>query len=304
MTADDTQTIRALSDGLAAAVERAAASTVLVNARRRIPATGVVWSEGGVIVTADHVVERDEEITVGLPDGEQAEAQLVGRDPGSDLAVLRVDGATPAGAEIAPEDSVRVGHIVLGIGRPGAGGVQASSGVIGAIGGPWRSRRGRRIEGYLRSDITFFPGFSGGPLIDVEGRVLGVNTSRFRPGPGVTIPSAAVATVVETLLRHGRVVRAYLGIGSQVTRLPEALSAKAGGQETGLLIVSVEADAPAGEAGMLVGDILVAIEGDPVRNTDDLQTALGPDRVGESVRIDVLRGGEPAELSATLVERS
>lgn len=304
MTADDTQTIRALSDGLAAAVERAAASTVLVSARRRIPATGIVWADGGVIVTADHVVERDEEIVVGLPDGEEAEAQLVGRDPGSDLAVLRIEGGTTASAEIAPDDSARVGQIVLGIGRPDTGGLQASSGVIGMIGGPWRSRRGRRIEGYLRSDITFFPGFSGGPLIDVEGRVLGLNTSHFRPGPGVTIPSAAVATSVQTLLQHGRVVRAYLGIGSQVTRLPEALAARAGGQETGLLIVSVEAESPAGEAGLLVGDILVAIEGDPVRDTEDLQTALGSTRVGESIRIDVLRGGEPAELSATLVERS
>lgn len=304
MTADATQTIRALSDGLAAAVERAAASTVLVSARRRIPASGILWGDGGVIVTADHVVERDEEIVIGLPDGEEAEAQLVGRDPGSDLAVLRIEGGTLAGAEIAPQDSARVGQIVLGIGRPDTGGMQASSGVIGVIGGPWRSRRGRRIEGYLRSDITFFPGFSGGPLIDVEGRVLGLNTSHFRPGPGVTIPSAAVATSVETLLQHGRVVRAYLGIGSQVTRLPEALAAKAGGQETGLLLVSVEAESPAGEAGLLVGDILVAIEGDPVPDTEALQTALGPDRVGESIRIDVLRGGEPAELSATLVERS
>ena len=303
MAADGTSTLAQVSDELATAVERAGASTVMVSARRRIPASGVVWSDDGLIVTSDHVLEREEEITVGLPDGNEAEAQLVGRDPGSDLAVLRVSAQGLSAAERAPEDATKVGHFVLAVGRPGRGGVQASIGVVSAVGGPWRGRRGRRIDGYLRSDTTFYPGFSGGPLADARGRVAGINSSRFRPGQGLTIASAAVGRVVDALVSHGRIRRAYLGIGSQVTHLPAALAEKAGGQETALLIVSVEEDSPAGRAALLVGDILTTIEGDAVRDTEELQAALEPDRVGTAVRLGVLRGGEPQELSVTLVER-
>ena len=303
MTADGTSTLAQVSDELAAAVELAGASAVMVNARRRIPASGVVWSDDGLVVTSDHVIEREEEITVGLPDGEEAAAQLVGRDPGSDLAVLRVSAQGLHAAELAPEDATKVGHLVLAVGRPGRGGVQASIGVVSAVGGPWRGRRGRRIEGYLRSDTTFYPGFSGGPLVDARGRVAGINSSHFRPGQGLTVVSAAVSRVVEALVSHGRIQRAYLGIGSQVTHLPAPLAEKAGGQETALLIVSVEEDSPAGRAALLVGDILTAIQGDAVRDTDELQAALGPERVGTAVRLGVLRGGEPQELSVTLVER-
>jgi S1-C subfamily serine protease len=290
-----------LSHGLADAVERAAAATVTVKARRRIPATGVVW-QPGLVVTADHVIEQEDEIVVGLPDGSDVRATLAGRDPGSDLAALRVDSEAPP-ATLAPDGSARVGHLVLAVGRPSEGGAQASLGVVSAVGGPWRSRAGGEVEGYIRSDTTFFPGFSGGPLVDVEGRVLGINSSRFRPGSGITIPAAAVSRIVEALVSQGRIRRAYLGVGTQPVRLPAALAAQAGGQETGLLVMSVDEESPAGRAALLVGDILAAIDGMPLPDTESLQSALGPDRVGAASTLVLLRGGERREVQVALAER-
>ena len=309
----ESNTLAAVSDGLADAVERVAASVVTVGARRRIPATGVAWRRDGLIVTADHVIEREEDIRVRLPGADEAvAAELVGRDPGTDLALLRVEAElTPA--ELTPEDGARIGQLVLAVGRAGAT-PEASLGVLSGVGGWGRRGRGHRGHGsshgggtYLRSDVTMFPGFSGGPLVDAQGRVLGINTSGFRHASGITIPSATVSEVVETLAQHGRIRRAYLGIGSQLTRLPEAQTAKLDGElagiETGLLIVGIEDDSPAGAGGMLVGDILVGIEGSPLGRTEDLQEQLGSERVGVAIDLTVLRGGEPAMLSVTPTER-
>ncbi len=290
-----------LSTGLADAVERVGASTVTVNARPRIPASGIAWAPG-LVVTADHVVEQDEEITIGLPDGREVKATLAGRDPGSDLAALRVEAELEP-AERAAEGSARVGHLVLAVGRPSKSDLQTSIGVVSAVGGAWRSRSGAEVEGYLRSDTTFFPGFSGGPLADVEGRVLGINTSRFRPGSGITIPVVAAARIVDALVSQGRIRRAYFGVGTQPVRLPEALVESAGGQATGLLVVSVADDSPAARAGIFVGDILVALENTALTSTEAFQGALTPERVESSVRVTVLRGGERREVAATLAAR-
>jgi S1-C subfamily serine protease len=298
--------LAALSDGLADAVARGARSTVLVDGRSRLPASGVVWSAdgaGAAIVTADHVLERDDEISVGLPDGSEVAATIAGRDPGSDLAVLRVAASGLEAAEQAPEGGTRVGHLVLALGRPTAGGPQASLGVVSAIGGAWRTFRGGRVDGYLRPDVTFYPGFSGGPLVDARGRVAGINSSRLRRGAGLTIPSAAVAGIAGTLLEQGRIRRGYLGVASQPARLPEALAAQLDGQDTGLLIVSVEGGSPADAAGLLIGDILVRIDGARLEDHAELQAALGADRVGRATPLTVLRGGEARELSVTVGER-
>jgi len=301
----------ALSDELAEAVERASQSIVTVGARRRIPATGVAWRADGLIVTADHVIEREENIRVRLPGAEEATtAELVGRDPGTDLALLRVD-AELAPVERAPEEGRRIGQLVLAVGRPGSA-AEASLGVLSASHGWHRGHGGRHGRGarggtYLRSDTTFFPGFSGGPLIDVAGRALGINTSHFRPGSGITIPSATVVEVVEALAEHGRIRRAFLGIGSQLTHLPEAQTAKLEGDlaglASGLLIVGIEEGSAAAAGGMLVGDILVGIEGAPIGRTEDLQDQLGSERVGVAIEVIVLRGGEPTTLTVTPSER-
>jgi S1-C subfamily serine protease len=301
--ADGTTVLTDLSDALANAVAKAGASTVMVNARRRIPASGVVWSNDGIIVTSDHVVEREEDISIGLPDGSTVQAQLVGRDPGSDIAILRIEAGKAPAAEAAAEAS-RIGHLVLAVGRPAEGDVMASFGVVGAVGGAWRTFRGGTVEGYIRSDVTFFPGFSGGPLVDGEGRVVGINSSRLGRGAGLTIPSAAVSQIVEQLLKGGKIRRGYLGIGSQPVRIPAALAAKLGReQETGLLVVGVEPGSAAEKGGLLVGDILVSFGETSLQDTDDLQTELGPDSVGQPRQVGILRGGEPKTLTITVGER-
>jgi S1-C subfamily serine protease len=295
--------LRELSSALANAVEKAAASTVTVSARRRLAATGIAWGADGVILTANHVVERDEDVRVGLPDGGEVPAKLVGRDPGSDLAVLKLTSGELAAAERAPADSAKVGHMVLAIGRPSSEGPMASGGVISAIGGPWRTFTGGQVESYIRADVTFYPGFSGGPLVDTDGRIIGINSSRLRRGAGVTIPTASASRIADALLSQGRIKRGYLGIGNQPVRLPSALAARAS-QDTGLLIVSVESGTPADRAGLLVGDIVVKMSGAAVRDTDDLQAQLGSESVGKATTITLLRGGELTEAPITVGERS
>lgn len=302
-TGNERNALVELSDAFAAAVERAAAATVTVNARRRIGASGIVWSAEGVIVTSNHAVERDDDITVTGPGGEAVAAKLVGRDPGSDIAVLKAEGGTWTPAERVAEGDARVGHFVLALGRPGDGGPQVSLGVISAVGGAWRTFRGGQVDGYLRTDATLYPGFSGGPLVDSSGRVIGMNTSGLGGGAGLTIPAWAMEKVVDALLAGGRIKRGYLGIGSQPANLPEALAGRLGGQRSGLLIVAVEPGSPADAAGMMLGDILVGMGSSEVTDTGDLQALLGPETVGTAVGARVLRGGEPVDLSVTVGER-
>ena len=300
-----TTSINEFSNSLADAVERAGGYTVRVNARGRYGSSGIVWAEG-IVLTADHTIERDEEISVTLPDGSDLPATIAGRDPRSDLAVLKVDGLTLASAPRA--ENGRVGSIVLAVGRSGGGehGIGASLGVVSSIGALGRGRRRRRagnsgVESVIRPDLTMYPGFSGGPLIDTGGAMVGVNTSGFRGQP-LTIPHAAIGEVVEQLLTHGRLRRGYLGMTSQPVRLPESIAATAG-QETGLLAVGVEEDSPASQGGVMIGDILIGVGGEPVHDTDDLRTALGSDLAGRPVVLRILRGGELRELNVTIGER-
>jgi len=297
-----TNPLAALSDALADAVERAGRSIVTVAARRRLPATGIAWGADGVIVTADHVLEREDDITVTLPGGAETKATIAGRDPGSDLAVLRVSGATVEPIERGP--AVRPGHLVLALGRAGDGMPMASFGVVSAVGGQWRTFTGGTVAGFLRSDTTFYPGFSGGPLVDSEGRAVGINSSRLGRGGGLTIPIAAATSIVDALLSQGRLKRGYLGIGSQPTPLPDALAAKAHGQASGLLVVGVEPGSPAELGGLLVGDILLRLGETTVSGTEALQGALGPETVGQPMAIALLRGGEPATVTVTVGERA
>ena len=287
-----------LSDALAAAVERAATYTLRVNARRRMPASGIAWADG-VVLTADHVIERDEDLSVTLPDGKDVAATIAGRDPGSDLAVLRASH----GLQPAPRtENAKVGHLVLAVGRGGGEGLTAAMGVISATGGAWRSGRGSTIERYIRADVTMYPGFSGGPLVDAEGRIVGINSSGISRFGGLTIPVSAAQKVVEPLLAHGRLKRGYLGLSSQPVRLPQAI-ATAAGQDTGLLIARIEAGTPAEKGGLLIGDILVGLAGRPVRDTDELQALLGPERVNQPTPVRIVRGGELREVSVTVGER-
>ncbi|HMM28998.1 MAG TPA: trypsin-like peptidase domain-containing protein [Aggregatilineaceae bacterium] len=291
-----------VSNDFAAAVERIGPAVVRVEGRRRFPATGVIWSSEGVIVTAHHVVKRDEGISVGLADGRTANAALVGRDPSTDLAVLRAEAGDLAPASWAGDAALKVGQLALAVGRPGEA-LQASLGVITALEGVWRSPAGGSIERYVQADVTMYPGFSGGPLLGAAGDMIGLNTSALLRGVSLTIPAQTVRRVVEALLAHGRVRRGYLGIGSQPVRLPDALASELG-QETGLLLVSVEPDSPAGRAGLLLGDTIVALAGERVRHLDDLQAILSGDRVGQTVTVRIVRGGQAQEREVTIGERA
>lgn len=295
--------INEFSSSLADAVEQAGGYTVRVNARGRYGSSGIVW-DAGIVLTADHTIERDEEISVTLPDGSDLPATIAGRDPRSDLAVLRVEGLALTAAPRA--EGSRVGSLVLAVGRSDGGehGLGVSLGIISHIGSLGRGRRrrgGTSVESVIRPDLTMYPGFSGGPLIDTSGAMVGVNTSGFRGQP-LTIPHAAIGEVVEQLLTHGRLRRGYLGMTSQPVRLPEAIAATAG-QETGLLAIGVEEDSPASRGGIMIGDILLGVGGEPVRDTDDLRIALGPELAGQPAALRILRGGELRELTVTIGER-
>ncbi|MCA1899607.1 MAG: S1C family serine protease [Chloroflexi bacterium] len=291
-----------LSTAMADAAERAGKSTALVDARRKFPASGIAFAKD-LILTADHVVERDEDIKAILADGTELPAQLAGRDPGTDLAVLKLSQPSAVPAEVS-QSAARVGQLILAVGRPSTGGIQSSFGTINAIGGPVRTGRGSVLERYIKTDVVSYPGFSGGPLVNGDGTILGVNTSGFGHGGALTIPADIAWKIAETLAKHGKVKRGYLGIRSQAVELPAAAKkALKREQESGLLLVGLEADSPAGKGGLMVGDILVGIAGEPVAHQDDLFVNLGADTVGKSIAVDVLRGGKLESIEVVVGER-
>lgn len=317
--------LKDLSDAMAEAVEAVSPSIVQVNARRRLPASGIIWSEDGLIVTAHHIVERDENITITLHDGTNHEATLVGRDPQNDLAVLKVDAKlTPA--QWGENETLKVGNLILALGRPNEQ-IQATLGVVSAlVSNPTHDehgkhgehhehrrhrrhkRRGRRvwqvlIDGYVQTDVVMYPGFSGGPLVSGDGAVHGLNTSGFGHGVSITVPVATIRNTVNTLQKHGKMKKGYLGVGLQAARLSESI-AKELEQETGLLIVSVENDSPADKAGLLVGDIVVALDEESVEQMDELLALLTGERVGQVVPVQIVRGGQLQDVDVTVGERS
>jgi len=281
----------ALSNDLAAAVEHAGRAVVGVNARRRFGSTGVHWRPG-LIVTADHTVEVDEDITVTTADGRTVAATVAGRDPAIDIAILKLDAGALAVADIASEPP-RIGHIVLAIGR----GPRASWGVISAIG----DDRGADV---LSLDLTLYPGFSGGPLVDARGHVVGVATSGAARHFQIAIPAATVSRVLDELGRRGRIPRPYLGVGTQPVRLSEALRQRLGtDQRSAIIVVDVQPDSPAAAAGLLIGDVIVALGGTHISDPRELRAVLRPHQVGESVAVSIARGGEPREVRLTVGER-
>lgn len=297
-----TNTLIDFSNGLANAVENAGRSVVGVLEGGQRGVSGIVW-RAGVVVTAEHTIRGRREVTVALPSGETAVASVAGRDPGTDIAVLKVaeNGATPA--EFGDTAKLRVGHLVLAVGRRGGDGLSTSYGVISAIGGAWRTWQGGRVDSYWRLDLLPYPGFSGGPLVDAEGHVLGINTSGPRRSV-LTIPRLTVDHVVAQLLSKGHVARGYLGAGLQTVQLAPALKQTLEPkQDTGLLIITIAADGPAEHAGLLVGDVLLTIDGNPLTDSGDLQVTLDSESVGKAARLQVLRGGKPIEVNVTIGER-
>lgn len=291
-----------LSDAMSDAAERAGKSTLLVDARKRMPASGVAISADAVL-TADHVVERDEDIKVILADGTELTAKLAGRDPGSDLAVLKLAKASATPAEVS-KTPARVGQFVLAIGRPSSKGIESSFGIVNAIGGPVRTGRGSMLERFIKTDVVSYPGFSGGPLVNADGTIFGINTSGFGSGSAITIPADLAWKIAETLEKHGKIKRGYLGIRSQTVDIPaDAQKSLKREQSTGLLLVGVESESAAAKGGLIVGDILVGVAGEAVAHHDELYTRLSGDVVGKSTAIDVVRGGKLETVKVTVGER-
>ena len=293
--------LASLSNALAGLVESAGGHVVRVEGRNRIPASGVVFNADGVIVTAHHVVERDDNLRVGLPNGETVAAQLVGRDPSTDLAVLRVAGAQLAAPQWIDAADLRVGNLALALGRPGRS-VQAVLGLVTALGDGFRTSAGGEVDRYLQSDIVMYPGFSGGPLVAADGRLAGVNSSALARGASLTIPAGTVRRVVEIILAHGHMPRGYLGVGIQPVRLHPGLHEQLG-QQSGLMLMSVEADGPAAQAGLKQGDVLVAADGQPLRQMDDLQSLLAGAGAGKQVQLRYVRAGDLHEAAAQLGQK-
>jgi S1-C subfamily serine protease len=296
-----TGSLAEFSKSLADAVEQVGRYVIAVPEGGREGVSGTLWREG-IAVTAAHTIQGYDEVTVTLPSGEERKAAVAGRDRGTDVAVLKFTEPTGS-AVFADELHSRVGEIVLAVGRRGAAGLATTFGVISAIGGPWRTWQGARVDRWLRLDLNPFTGFSGGPIVNARGEVLGIATSGPRRSV-VTIAASTVEGVVNHVLKHGRVARGYLGIGVQPVAFPQAARHSLGiGSDRGLLVVTIAPGSPADSAGVLLGDIVVAVEGAPVHGIHSLQPALDPDQVGKRIAVELVRGGHRMQLQVTVGER-
>jgi S1-C subfamily serine protease len=295
-------TLAEISNDMGTLVERAGLSVVRMEARRRFPASGIVWSSDGMIVTANHVLRRDDNIGIGFADGGTAQAQVVGRDPSTDLALVKVDAADLPVLETVDDEEVVVGNIVLALGRPGRT-VQATLGIVSALGSGWHTPRGGQVDRYLQTDVLMYPGFSGGPLVSASGALLGLNSSAIMQGVSIALPVITVKRVVDTLQQHGRVRRGYLGVSTQVVRLQDDVREELG-QKSGLLVIAVEPGSPAEAAGLKIGDTIVKMDITVIRRHEDLMAELMQANLDEKTPMTIVRGGEVQTINVKIGERT
>ncbi|HZY06003.1 MAG TPA: trypsin-like peptidase domain-containing protein [Anaeromyxobacteraceae bacterium] len=289
-----------LSERLAALAEDAGRSAVRVEARRA-PASGTIWSPDGVVVTAHHNLDWEEDIEVGLADGRSLRAELVGRDPSTDLAVLRVKASglpVPAWAE---PDSLKAGHLLLALSRPGRA-LRVGLGPLARAAGDWRAPSGGRLDRYLEADLSLHPGFSGALVLDLAGRAVGMATAGLVRGTALVVALPTLRRVVGQLLAHGQVRRGFLGVATVPVRLAASLE-KVAGQPGALLVTAVEEGSPAQRGGLLLGDSLLAFGGSPLSHPGDLLPLLEEERIGQPVALRLVRAGEIRELSLTVGTR-
>jgi S1-C subfamily serine protease len=297
-------TLVSLSTELTEIVQKLKPCIVSVRARRHYPSSGFRWSPE-IVVTADHTVQRDEDISVTLDDGETAVATLVGRDPGTDIAVLKL--AASGAFESVPKrvETVKVGELILVMGRSPDSGVNASLGILSAVSGPWRTWRGGNLDGYLRLDARLFPQSSGGVVVNVRGEIIGIASSALSRIAGLAIPFSTAKRVTEKVIERGFVPRAYLGLGLQPVPLSEDIQKKfSSSNKSGLIILTVEPGSPAANAGLLIGDVVIGIADLPVEQTDDVQTYLDSAIVGTSVTLKFIRAGSLQQSVLAVGERA
>jgi S1-C subfamily serine protease len=293
----------ALSSELARAVATIATSVVYVDSHPRRDASGIVWDEHHV-VTVDHAIEREDDIELRLGNGVTARATLVGRDPSTDLALLHVD-ATLQPAPRADLATLGVGHLVLAVGRDEDGATAASFGIVSSFDGPWRTWRGGEVDRFLRPDCTIAPTFSGGPLVDATGRVVGMNTWGLSRRMPLTLPISTIERVVAQLQTGGgRIPRGYLGIAMQSVALPQRLREARGiAQRSGTIVLDVAPNGPAERAGVQIGDVLLALGNQTIEDSEDVQRVLAANAPGAKQRLTFLRGGTSHEIDVVIGER-
>ncbi|HXY25801.1 MAG TPA: trypsin-like peptidase domain-containing protein [Candidatus Acidoferrum sp.] len=294
----------ALSNALAETTERAAASAVAVYTEARGSSSGVVWRPG-VIVTAEHALRRDEDIQVTLPDGRVVAASLAGRDDSTDLAVLKCAEAASPIAASADVSAVKPGSLALVVGRTRASGPVAALGAVSLVVSERRTWTGTSLAPYIRLDVGLQPTGVGGAVLDAHGQAIGIATPRFARFGAIAVPAPTVNRVVDALLQKGRIPRGYLGVGLQPVRLPEALRQTLQRQEkTAAIVLDVEPNSPAQKAGIVIGDILVALAGHPVVRLEDIHAQLGAESIGKSLPVTFVRGGALQEASIVVAERT
>jgi S1-C subfamily serine protease len=298
----------ALSNALAQATDRAAASAVAVHTEARGSASGIVWRPG-IIVTSENALRRDEEIHVTLPDGRVVSASLAGRDPSTDLAVLKCDDTSAASAiPVAQQGdpaSLKPGSLILAVGRTRASGPVAALGVVSLVAAERRTWNGSSLSPYIRLDVSLQPTAIGGAVVDAHGRTVGIVSPHFARFGAAVIPATIVNAVVDTLLQKGRIPRGYLGVGLQPVRLPEALRQSLHhDHKTAAIVLEVEPDGPAHKAGIVIGDIFVSLSGKPVTRLEDVHSQLEAGAIGKSLPLRFVRGGAIQEASVVVGERS
>ena len=295
--------LETLSNDFAAAAEAVGSSVAAIYGRRWMPSSGIQWRKG-FIVTAHHTIRREEDITVVAAGGESFKANLAGRDPSTDLAILKVSEENALPLPAFGDGGLKLGHVVLALGRSRGSNLVASGGIVGGISGEWEPRRGGRVDQHIRLSLELYPGFSGGPLVNAQGKVVGINTRGLSRGRAVTIPLATVNRIVDELIEKGHIAKPYLGLAMQPVAVPESLRGKVpGAGNSAVLVVHVEPSGPADKAGVLLGDVVVELQGKPVEDTGDIQQLLGSAKIGDTVAATVLRGGAPVKLSIMLADR-
>jgi S1-C subfamily serine protease len=294
--------LEALSNELSSAAEAVGGSVVAIYGRRWMPSSGIQWRKG-VIVTAHHTIRRDEDITVAVDVGKTVKASVAGRDPSTDLAILKLPEGTSLPLPAFGDAPVKLGHFAMALGRSRSSTLVASAGIVGGLSGEWQPRRGGRVDQHIRLDLELYPGFSGGPLVNALGTVVGINTRGLARGRGVTIPNATVNRVVDELLEKGHIARPYLGLAMQPVAVPETLRGKVKDAGTALLVVHVEKAGPAEKAGVQLGDIVTELHGQPSQDTGDILDLLGKLNVGDTIKATALRGGSPVTVTIKLEDR-
>jgi serine protease DegQ len=290
-----------LSDQLSSLVARAAEHVVRVEGRRRAPASGVVWTADGAVVTAHHTLERDEDLRIGLPSGDEIAGEVVGRDPTTDLAVLRVGASGLAPAAWGDEAALSAGRLVVGVSRPGRS-PRASLGMVARAAGEYRAPGGGRIERYIETTLDVHAGVSGSLVVGADGAAAGVATAGIVRGAAMVIPPSTLRRTVEALLSHGEVRRGYLGIATIPVALPAAVR-ESTGEEVGLLVTRVDPESPAARAGIQLGDALLSFGGAVLQDPCELLGLLAGERIGDAVPMRLLRAGEVKDVTVTIGAR-